>query len=166
MQVATRDPTREKERAGVYISVQRRAEGAHGYHRVQEGAIVSRRVEEDTGGCGRAQARQMPHRWPAKYQTPAWVGPDVYKGVRARWIQDQTSGGVRHPCVAGQAFPGTGNVSGSITESWTPRIRARASSSSNRRICGADVLRDRRWAGAALVVEVRCRSGYGSSKQS
>ena len=46
-----------------------------------------------------------------------------YQVVRARWIQDQTSVGVRHPCVhrnVGQEFRGTGSVSWSITESRTP----------------------------------------------
>ena len=129
--------------------------------RVQAGAGVCSSLQAGTEGAGGYSSVKCHD-----------VGPrntNVYQGARARWIKDQTSLGVRHPCVhrnAGQAFPGTGSLSWSISESWTPRIRARASSLSNRRISGADVLRHRRWAGAALLIEVGCRRGCGSSKQS
>ncbi len=90
---------RVREDTGGYRSVHN---SAGGYRKVQERAGGCRSLQQSAGGCrgvregaeGDRRVREgtVASNATAKYQTPA------------RWMQDQTSVGVRHPCVRGKRF--------------------------------------------------------------
>ncbi len=88
------------DRAGGYKSVQKYAGG---YQKLQEAAGGCRRAQEGVLVCMMVREGAQGYVGPrAQYQTPARVGVDVVAGVgiaTCTMLQDQTSVGVRHPCV-------------------------------------------------------------------
>ena len=137
---------------------------------VRGGALAQ---QEGTTGCGRAQKRQIPqgagghksvkYHYDSPQNTTHLDASDrmLDQGGRARWIRDQTSVRVRHPYLqrnAGQRSSVSGNW-GAGTELSPRSTGSRIGSAPTSSTIGAG-----QTATAALLFEIRCRTGRGSFK--